>query len=35
MKNILITAKYVLNEEHVIFHLLNSIPYYENNFSVS
>ena len=36
MKNMkfftLTTAKYVLNEEHEIFHLINCIPYYENNF---
>ena len=35
IKKILITAKYVLNEEHEIFHLINCIPYYENNFSIS
>ena len=35
IRKILITAKYVLNEEHEIFHLLNCIPYYENNFSIS
>ena len=35
IRKVLTTAKYVLNEEHEIFHLINCIPYYENNFSIS
>lgn len=35
LKEILNTGNYVLNGEHEIFHLLNCIPYYENNCSIS
>ena len=35
LKEILNTAKYVLNSEHEVFHLSNGIPYYKNNCSVS
>ena len=34
-KEILNTANYVLLEEYEIFHILNCIPYYENNCSIS
>ena len=35
LKEILNTARYVLTEEHEIFHLLVCLPYYENNCTVS
>lgn len=35
VEEILNTGNYVLIEEHEIFHLLDSIPYYENNCSLS
>ena len=35
LNEILNTSNYVVIEEHEIFHLLNSIPYYENNCSIS
>ena len=35
LKEILYTSNYILTEEHEIFHILNCIPYYENNCSVS
>ena len=35
LKEILNTSSYILSEEHEIFHLLNCIPYYENNCSLS
>ena len=35
LKDILNTGGYVLTGEHEIFHLLNYIPYYENNCSIS
>ena len=35
LKEILNTSNYILTEEHEIFHILNSIPYYENNCSIS
>ena len=35
LKEILNTSSYILIGEHEVFHLLNCIPYYENNCSVS
>ena len=35
LKEILNTSYYILTEENEIFHILNSIPYYENNCAVS
>ena len=35
IKEILNTSYYILTEEHEIFNILNSIPYYENNCAVS
>ena len=35
LKELLNTAKYIFNEEHEIFHLINCIPYYENNCLIS
>ena len=35
LKDILNTGGYILIEEHEVFHLLDCIPYYENNCSIS
>ena len=35
IKEILNTSSYVVTEEHEIFHILDCIPYYENNCSIS
>ena len=35
LKEILNTSNYVVDEEHEIFHLLDCLPYYENNCSIS
>ena len=35
LSDILYTANYVVVEEHEIFHILDCIPYYENNCSIS
>ena len=35
LTDILNTSNYILDEEHEIFHLLDCLPYYENNCSIS
>ena len=35
LTEILNTANYVVNDEHEVFHLLDCLPYYENNCSIS